>query len=97
MIAAERLVPKELKGLIVFKTFPSTGNLYALVKKRETLQDAEVLQQTTATITEIKFQISGVIFYFQDWCKKLQMNLNLTSHLFVLYSRNTTILTAISK
>ena len=51
-IGAERLVPTELKGRVVFKTFPATGNLYALVKKMESFEDAEVtLSPTTAIIT----------------------------------------------
>jgi len=37
------LIPQELNGLVVFKTFPSTGNLYAFVKKKETFQDARAM------------------------------------------------------
>ena len=39
---AKRLVPQELKGLVAFKTFPTTGNLYALVKEKVNFQDAQV-------------------------------------------------------
>ena len=53
---AKTLVPKELEGLVDFKTFPSTGNLYALVKKNVDFQGAEVTQlQTAAMMTEMKF------------------------------------------
>ena len=57
MIAdATKLVPKELDGLVVFKMFPATGNLYALVNKSVNFQDAQVTQlQTSAMMTEMKF------------------------------------------
>ena len=53
----EFLVPQELAGLVVFKFLRATGNLYALVKKKENFEGAEVtLQlQTSAMITEMKF------------------------------------------
>ena len=57
MIAdATKLVPQELNGLVVFKTFPSTGNLYALVNKSVNFQDAQVtqLQTAAAMMTEMK-------------------------------------------
>ena len=57
MIAdTKKLVPKELDVQVVFKMFPVTGNLYALVNKSVNFQDAQVtqLQTAAAMMTEMK-------------------------------------------